>query len=81
MERWLKILLGTLFSSLGAIVFFFIYDKFLVHYRKKRHDKEDKPVMHMQHIFKKGNFSILITLNNILLNVLPFTTIGRYNRQ
>jgi len=36
MERWLKVLLGTLFGSLGSIVFFLIFDRIVQTFRKAR---------------------------------------------
>jgi hypothetical protein len=61
MERWLKVVLGTVFSSIGAVVFFFIYDQLLIYYRKRRHDvQEDKPVMHMQQVLRNGEEQFLL---------------------
>jgi len=36
MERWLKVLLGTFFGSLGSFIFFLIFDRLVQHVRKTR---------------------------------------------
>jgi len=34
MERWLKILLGTVFGSIGSLIFFLIFDRIFQYFRK-----------------------------------------------
>jgi len=41
MERWLKVLLGTLFGSLGSFIFFLIFDRLVQHVRKTRRKTEE----------------------------------------
>jgi len=36
MERWVKVLLGTFFGSLGSFIFFLIFDRLVQHVRKLR---------------------------------------------
>eukprot|EP00092_Neocalanus_flemingeri_P054740 GFUD01064502.1.p1 GENE.GFUD01064502.1~~GFUD01064502.1.p1 ORF type:complete len:272 (-),score=66.79 GFUD01064502.1:225-1040(-) len=36
MERWVKVLLGTFFGSLGSFIFFLIFDRILQHIRRMR---------------------------------------------
>jgi hypothetical protein len=79
MERWLKILLGTVFSSIAAIVFFFIYDQLLIYYRKKRHVKEDKPVMHMQHVFRNGEQVVASRVNSLLPSLHIYCEVSNYS--
>jgi len=42
MERWLKVLLGTFFGSLGSFIFFLIFDRLLQHVRKTRTRKSEE---------------------------------------
>ena len=41
MERWLKVLLGTLFGSFGSFIFFLIFDRLVQHVRKTRRKTEE----------------------------------------
>jgi len=55
MERWVKVLLGTLFSSIGVVVFFFIYDLVMVYFRKRRHEvSEGNNSYSVKQVFRKS---------------------------
>ena len=42
MERWIQILLGTVFSSVGVFIFYFIFEKFVKSMRgSKSRDKAE----------------------------------------
>jgi len=34
MERWVKVVLGTLFASVGCFIFFLIYDRVMIYFRE-----------------------------------------------
>jgi len=42
MERWLKVLLGTFFGSLGSFLFFLIFDRLIQYIRKTRNKKREE---------------------------------------
>jgi len=42
MERWVKVVLGTFFGSLGSFIFFLIFDRLLQHVRRMRNKDGDE---------------------------------------
>ena len=41
MERWVKVVLGTLFGSIGSLVFYLIFEKLLQRFRKNRQREQE----------------------------------------
>ena len=64
MERWLKILLGSVFGCLGTLVFFIIFERLSLYFKKRRQYRENEssiPAFTLRHVVgrKKRNSSEL----------------------
>lgn len=60
MERWLKILLGSVFGCLGTLVFFLIFERLSLYFKKRRQYEKDEaaiPAFTLRHVVgrKKRN--------------------------